>query len=296
MQHDNFGNKSFKKPQQTQEPFFEEVNPYGETEKWWWIFQNPLGVIILLALAILLIVGLWFIFQPSSKQSGSASNVMVVKADIAPYKEAPDPASNITVENQDKEVYKRLNQNSDSQQDATEETVIIEQEKPLEVNSLPDENKNTSKDQDVEKQSNLRKLNANTGVKMPDPVVNEKFISEKKIEVTPAETEEKITVKTEVKKKIDKPKVSNTLNSGVYAIRVASFRKMETAEREMNRVFSTLGKALNGVGRVVKRIESDSGVFYVVTIGAFSSLSKAKEIAKLLREKSFSAIIQKVNG
>ncbi|MCP5322582.1 MAG: SPOR domain-containing protein [Candidatus Paracaedibacteraceae bacterium] len=295
MQHDNFENKAFKRPHQTQEPFFEEVNPYGETEKWWWIFQNPLGVIILLALAILLIIGLWFIFQPSSKQPGVSSNVMVIKADVAPYKEAPDETANTTVENQDKEVYKRLNQNPDDQQDTTE-ALVVEQEKPLEVQNLPDETKNMVKERAAEKQNNLRKLNSNTGIKMPEPVMNEKFISEKKREVLPSKTEEKVEVKTEVQKKVEKPKISNALNPGVYAIRVASFRKMETAEREMNRVFSALGKAFNGVGRVVKRIESDSGVFYVVNIGAFSSLSKAKEAAKLLREKNFSAIIQKVSG
>jgi cell division septation protein DedD len=61
-------------------------------------------------------------------------------------------------------------------------------------------------------------------------------------------------------------------------------------------VFDTLGAALKDVGRLVKRIESDSGVFYIVTIGAFSTLAKAKQLAKLLKEKNFNAVIQKVSG
>jgi len=63
----------------------------------------------------------------------------------------------------------------------------------------------------------------------------------------------------------------------------------------LQRVVDALGTALNGVGRLVKKIESDSGIFYVVTIGAFTSLSKAKQTVKFLKDKNFDGIIQKVN-
>jgi cell division septation protein DedD len=142
----------------------------------------------------------------------------------------------------------------------------------------------------------LRKITEGVGVKMPVPAVNEQFISEKK--QAPVIEEEKLSTEAPVavqKKVAEKPKAVKGLSDGTYTIRIASFRKQETADRELQRVLDTLGATLHGVGRVVKKIESDSGVFYVVTLGAFTSLAKAKQTVKQLKDKNFDGIIQKVN-
>ena len=106
--------------------------------------------------------------------------------------------------------------------------------------------------------NSLRKITEGVGVKMPAPAVNEQFISEKK--QAPVVDEEKLSTEAPVavqKKVAEKPKVVKGLSDGSYTIRIASFRKQETADRELQRVLDTLGATLHGVGRVVKKIESD---------------------------------------
>lgn len=295
MDFDNLGPRNYKKPNLKDEMFFEERESYGEDEKWWWIFQNPLGVIIMIAVAIIIIIGLWFVFKaPSSKHGDVQNGVMVIKSEGTPYKEAPDESANQGVENQDKEVYKRLGQRQSEEQEASE-TIAKVEEKPLETNEFPEAEKPEAK-KGLEEPNSLRKITESVGVKMPAPAVNEQFISEKK--QAPIVEEEKSVVEAPavVQKKVtEKPKATKGLSDGSYTIRIASFRKQETADRELQRVFDTLGTALNGVGRLVKKIESDSGTFYVVTLGAFTSLAKAKQTVKLLKDKNFDGIIQKVN-
>ena len=295
MDYDNLGPRNYKKPNLKDEMFFEDRESYGEDEKWWWIFQNPLGVIIMIAVAIIIIIGLWFVFKaPSSKQGDVQNGVMVIKSEGVPYKEAPDESTNQGVDNQDKEVYKRLGQHQSEDQEASA-TVAKPEEKPLETNEFPEATKPEAK-KGLDEPNSLRKVTESVGVKMPEPAVNEQFISEKKQE--PVVEEEKSVVESSVavqKKTTEKPKAVKGLSEGVYAIRIASFRKQETADRELQRVVDALGTALNGVGRLVKKIESDSGIFYVVTIGAFTSLSKAKQTVKFLKDKNFDGIIQKVN-
>lgn len=294
--HDNLGPRDFRKPMRDEDPFFEESqNAYGEEERWWWIFQNPLGVIIMVALAIVLIIGVWFVFKaPSSKQGETQNGVVVIKSDGAPYKEAPDASANQVVENQDKEVYKRLGQTQSEEQEAGASVAIVE-EKPLDSNEFPETPKEDKKG--LDQPNSLRKITEGVGVKMPDPVANEQFLSEKK---KPTVTEDASAEVIEVpapKKAAEKPKTTvKGLTAGAYVIRVASFRKQETADRELHRVVSALGKSLEGVGRIVKKIESDSGAFYVVTLGGFSSLAKAKQTVKLLKDKNFDAVVQKVGG
>lgn len=295
MDYDNLGPRNYKKPSLEDEMFFEDRESSGEEEKWWWIFQNPLGVIIMVAVAIISIIGLWFVFKaPSSKYGDVQDGVMVIKSDGAPYKEAPDESANQGVENQDKEVYKRLGQHQSEDQEASE-TVAKVEEKPLDSNEFPEASKSEEK-KGLEEPNSLRKITESVGVKMPAPAVNEQFISEKKQE--PVVEEEKSVVEASAvtqKKAAEKQKAVKGLGEGTYTIRIASFRKQETADRELQRVFDTLGKALHGVGRLVKKIESDSGAFYVVTIGAFTSLAKVKQTVKLLKDNNFDGIIQKVN-
>jgi hypothetical protein len=295
MDYDNLGPRNFKKPNLKDEMFFEERESYGEEEKWWWIFQNPLGVIIMIAVAIIIIIGLWFVFNaPSSKHGDVQDGVMVIKSEGTSYKEAPDEATNQGVENQDKEVYKRLGQHQSEDQEASE-TVAKVEEKPLETNEFPETAKPEEK-KGLDEPNSLRKITEGVGVKMPVPAVNEQFISEKK--QAPVIEEEKLSTEAPVavqKKVAEKPKAVKGLSDGTYTIRIASFRKQETADRELQRVLDTLGATLHGVGRVVKKIESDSGVFYVVTLGAFTSLAKAKQTVKQLKDKNFDGIIQKVN-
>lgn len=295
MDYDNLGPRNFKKPNLKDDMFFEDRESYGEDEKWWWIFQNPLGVIIMVAVAIIIIIGVWFVFKaPSSKQGDAQNGVMVIKSDGAAYKEAPDESTNQGVGNQDKEVYKRLGQHQSEDQEASE-TVAKLEEKPLETNEFPETEKAESKKR-LDEPNSLRKITENVGVKMPAPAVNEEFISEKKQEVVVDEDASAVEAPVVVQKKItEKPKIVKGLSDGTYAIRIASFRKQETADRELQRVVDTLGTSLNGVGRLVKKIESDSGTFYVVTIGAFTSLAKAKQTVKSLKDKNFEGIIQKVN-
>jgi hypothetical protein len=294
--HDNLGPRNFRKPLREEEPFFDDAqDPYGEEERWWWIFQNPLGVIMMVALAIVLVIGLWFVFKAPSTQQGDAQNgVVVIKSDGTPYKEAPDESANQVVENQDKEVYKRLGQSQSEEQEAGASVAIVE-EKPLDSNEFPETPKEEKKG--LDQPNSLRKITEGVGVKMPTPVANEQFISEKKKPELSEEAENQIIEVPAPKKSADKPKANlKGLSAGSYVIRVASFRKQETADRELHRVVSALGKSLEGVGRVVKKIESDSGTFYVVTLGGFSSLAKAKQTIKLLKDKNFDAVVQKVGG
>lgn len=293
--HDNLGPKNFRTPIREEEPFFEGAqDPHGEEERWWWIFQNPLGVIIMIALAIVLVIGLWFIFKaPSSKQWDSQNGVVVVKSDGIPYKEAPDESANQVVENQDKEVYKRLGQSQSEEKDADASVSVVE-EKPLDSHEFPETPKEEKKG--LDQPSSLRKVTEGVGVKMPAPVANEEFISEKKKTAISEETENQAIDVLAPKKAVEKPKAVKGLTAGSYVIRVASFRKQETADRELSRVVSSLGKLLDGVGRIVKKIESDSGAFYVVIVGGFSGLAKAKQMVKLLKDKNFDSVVQKVGG
>jgi cell division septation protein DedD len=294
MQDDNLGPRNYKKPASKEDMFFEDKDSYGEEEKWWWIFQNPLGVIIMIAIAVIIIIGLWFAFKSPSKHGDIPNEVMVIKSDNQAYKEEPDESTNQGVVNQDKEVYKRLGHHQSEEQEASETVASIE-EKPLETNEFPETPKAAEK-KNGEEPSSLRKVTEGVGVKMPVPAVNEQFISEKKVAPAAAVEEPTVEVIAVPKKTIEKPKAVKGLSAGTYTIRIASFRKQETADREMQRVSDTLGTNLQGIGRLVKKIESDSGVFYVVTLGAFSSLNKAKQISKLLKEKNFDAIIQKAGG
>jgi cell division septation protein DedD len=296
MQHDNLGPRNFKKSSREDEVFFEEQRGYDTEERWWWIFQNPLGIVIIVAVAILLVIGLWFVFHSPSKSANNPNDVIVIKSDNLPYKEAAPESANQSVENQDKEVYKRLGQ-SQADEQITGEAAVTDEEKPLEPHALPDTASTEADKKSLDQPNSLRKVTENVGVKMPEPVMNEQFIVDKNTTDTQPTVSEKVGTEAvpEVKPK-EKAKPVKGLTAGTYIIRIASFRKMETADREMQRVFDTLGTALNGVGRMIKRIESDSGAFYIVTIGAFPILSKAKEISKLLKEKNFDAVIQKVNG
>lgn len=297
MHDDNLGPRNYKKPILKEDMYFEDKDSYGEEEKWWWIFQNPLGVIIMIAIAVIIVIGLWFAFKsPASKHGDSPNGVMVIKSDNQAYKEAPDESLNKGVLNQDKEVYKRLGQHQSEEQEASE-TVAVPEETPLDANEFPETEKSEVK-KTGEEPNSLRKITEGVGVKMPAPAVNEQFISEKKVAPVPASNaEEEPTIEVVSPKKVaEKPKAVKGLSAGSYTIRIASFRKQETADRELQRVVDTLGTALKGVGRLVKKIESDSGVFYVVTLGAFSSLTKAKQASKLLKEKNFDSIIQKAGG
>ncbi|MDP3641103.1 MAG: SPOR domain-containing protein, partial [Alphaproteobacteria bacterium] len=289
------GPRNYKKPNLKDEIFFEERDSYGEEEKWWWIFQNPLGVIIMIAVAIIIVIGLWFVFKaPSSKHSDVQDGVIIVKSEGTSYKEAPDESTNQGVENQDKEVYKRLGQHQSEDLEASE-TIAKLEEKPLETNQFPETEKPEAK-KALDEPSSLRKITESVGVKMPAPAVNEQFISEKKQDAVVDEDKPAAEAPIVAQKKVtEKPKAVKGLSDGSYTIRIASLRKQETADRELQRVVDTLGSVLHGVGRLVKKIESDSGTFYVVVIGAFTSLSKAKQTVKLLKDKNFDGIIQKVN-
>lgn len=259
-------------------------DPYDVDESWWWVFQNPLGIILALGLIVILLIGVWFMFQPSSYTPPNASDLIVVKPDKGPYKELPDPETNTKVDNQDKEVYKRLNSNS-NKVELKSNTVPKDKEKPVDLNKT-DLSKNTKVVIEQKKEpAKQQKTDLKVVEKAPINIAN---VTVKKPEDLP-------------KKKVEDAEVKplnaqqNKLNSGSYVIRVASFKKQVTAERELSRLFNVLGKSLSGVGKSISKVNNKSGAqFYVVKIGAFSSFAEAKKTSQLLKSKHFDAVIQKV--
>lgn len=266
----------------SEEEFVESKDPYEVEESWWWIFQNPLGIILALGLLVILIIGLWFMFQPSSYTPPNASDLIVVKPDKGPYKEMPDPEQNVKVENQDKEIYKRLNRN----ENVVESTRVVpaDTEKPID---LIKENASEVVASEAKEIKKVEKKEAVTLKEAKEPEVEAKVVAK------PEVVTQKADVKTEKQKDAD-DKGMQSLNTGAYVIRVASFRKQETAERELNRLFNVLGSSLSGVGKSIKKITNKAGdVFFVVKIGGFKTLDQAKQIAQALKDKHFDAVIQK---
>lgn len=258
-------------------------DPYGVEESWWWMFQNPLGIILALGLLVVLLIGVWLMFQPSSYTPPNASDLIVVKPDKGPYKQIPDPQSNTVVQNQDKEVYKRLGSSKQKEPELTSKVIPKDKEEPVDLNKV-----------------NLAKAVVSKEKTQVKPVTEKENIdSVNKATVNIVKVTEGSSLKEPPKhqqtEKLSKLTPVQTLNAGAYVIRVASFKKQVTAERELKRLFSVLGKSLKGVGSSVKKITNKSGTaFYVVKIGGFKTLDQAKKISQTLRSKHFESVIQKV--
>lgn len=261
-------------------------DPYDVDESWWWVFQNPLGIILALGLVVILLIGVWFMFQPSSYTPPNASDLIVVKPDKGPYKELPNPETNTKIENQDKEVYKRLNSNT-ATVEVKSKALPKDKEKPVDLNKS-DLSKNVTVI--IEKKAKPAKpLDAPVKKKEAAPLKVEDVIVNKPVATAkPEQKLEKVVAKPEAAKR-------STLNAGAYIIHVASFKKKVTAERELKRLLRVLGRPLNNVGRSISKVTNKSGSqFYVVKIGAFSSFAEAKKTSQLLKSKHFDAVIQKV--
>lgn len=245
-----------------------------EEEKWWWVFQNPFGLVVIIALCIILSVGLWFVFQGSSPVIADGSDndgVRIIKANPEPYKVPPAEEDENSVDNQDKEVFKRL-KHEENKHSAEPVTSAPKQdvEQPMEVHKLPDQK-----------------------VVQPELKPEKEEIKESpKIKISKPELEKSTEVKLE--QKVMTKSTPKKLTGGLYMIRVASFRKPETAERELTRVISLLPQEHRSVGREVRRIDSETGAFYVALMGAFSSLTEAKALVALLKDKNCAVVIQKV--
>ncbi len=251
-----------------------------ENEKWWWVFQNPFGLVVIIALCIILSVGLWFVFQtspaPTQQIVEGSRGVPVISADSAPYKTAPAPEDTSAVENQDKEVFTRLKSKDKLSKPLETKVIESEVEKPLEVHNLPDPLPSTE---------NIKKLTANAS-------------NESELKPTTMLSEKESQVAEKTKKQKQKLACANKIKGlmpGLYMVRVASFRKPETADRELQRIVGLLPKELRNTGQEVRRLEADSGVFYIALIGAFPNLAAAKTVVAALKEKNCSVVIQKVS-
>lgn len=91
-------------------------------EKWWDVFKNPVGFVIVSAVILTIIVIVWHFFKPYPKNEGG---VPIVEASKEPIKIVNDN-SNLTIPHQDKTVYKKLMRKGekDSSQDTKVEHVI----------------------------------------------------------------------------------------------------------------------------------------------------------------------------
>ena len=91
-------------------------------EKWWDVFKNPVGFVIVSAVILAIVVIVWHFFKPYPKNEGG---VPIVEASKEPIKIANDNSS-LTIPHQDKTVYQKLMRKGekDSNQDTKVEHVI----------------------------------------------------------------------------------------------------------------------------------------------------------------------------
>lgn len=282
-------------------PFYYEE----QKERWWGIFLNPVGVIFLAGVVAALLVGAWFVLSPSTYDKHQvAKDIPIVKAENTEYKTLPEDEGGLKVEHQDKEVYKRIADGTS----AVEPVAIKSEEKPLEIedeDSVPAANAKVPSDKNsstFEKKEELSKLQKQEAV-----------LLKKKSHDSEEETDLKVAenlVPPDAVLEAHKPKAldhakaleqstnrgdkktTTGLSSGKFVVKVASFRKKSTAQKELKRVLETFPALLKGVGNEVRVLTTKtSGEFFVPMVGSFKTLEAAKKVANALEAKNFSVSI-----
>lgn len=280
---------------QTDAPLYYEE----EKEKWWGIFLNPVGVIFLAGVVAALLAGAWFVLSPSTySKHRTSKEIPVIKVEDVEYKKLPEDEGGVKVDHQDKEVYKRMADDMSS----VEPVAIKSEEKPVEIEDA--ESAPTSKEDHNSNKSSTAAILGNKAEELETAKEETKDQKKESAKVEENLVQPDVVIEASKPKAIDhakalaqqtnkvEKKAASGLSSGKFVINVASFRKENTAQKELKRVLETFPMLLKGVGHEVRVLTTKTnGEFFVPMIGAFKTLEAAKKVVKALEAKNFSVSI-----
>ncbi len=227
-----------------------------EEEKWWWIFKNPVGFVLLATFIIGIVIIIWHIAKPFPKDS---NGVPVIVAPKTPLKIKPENPGGELIPHQDKMVYQNLVR-KDGKNEVKEpqvERIIL----PPSVGSMI-ETPNQATAEDVEMEKTINKAIESTIQKQAAP--------------TPVTAHEKPSPK------------------GKFKIQLASLKSAAKAKEEWERVSRAHKDILGSFSPSYSNVDlGEKGHYTRLRVEGFETKAKAKKMCDLLKSKKVGCMVVK---
>jgi hypothetical protein len=231
---------------------------YAE-EKWWWIFKNPVGFVILATVIIVFIIISWHLFKTHPKNS---DGIPVISAPKSPIKIKPEDPGGDIIPDQDKSVYQNLVKKNDKKvpKDVQVERILL----PPSVDTIL------------------------------DPPETQK--AEVKTEVKPEIKAEPANITQAIDKAIEtipkKPAPKKIKGKG-FKIQIASLRSPEKAKAEWERVKTLSPDLLSDLPVSYLKVDmGEKGIYTSVRAGLFQTKNEAVEVCKRLKQRRINCMVK----
>ncbi len=236
--------------------------PEYEDEKWWWIFKNPVGFVILSALIIGVLIIAWHIINPYQKNS---AGVPVISASKTPIKIKPEDPGGEIIPHQDKMVYQNLlrKETQKSPKDAQVERIVL----PPSIEPMLDLPQNPQPGTIVIETQ-------------PENITQ---VIDKAIQSLP-KAEKTTPVQAPLKKKG---------KSKEFKIQIASLKSLDKAKEEFERVKRLNGDLLSNLPVSYVNIDAgEKGVYTAVRLGEFETRAEAALACKKLKQMNIGCMVK----
>lgn len=271
-------------------------------DRGWWRFASPLRYVLYLLVAVVLVVGIWYLFfdQPHHH----SESVPLIRADQSAYKIPSDDKSVTSVQNQDKLVYERLQTSPAS--DHIEH--ILPEPEPIAALPAPVQMAEAEESGDIVKMvpqyPDVENVSESVAVKLEDLPEETSLMAEEEPQVIEEEDPisaliaqasdddapaiEKVSAKEEVTEETPEPQAT-----GNFQIQLGSLKSKDEAEGEWKRLSKKHSEILGNKKHTVQKVDlgAEKGMFYRLRAAGFKSKEKAKAACKTINEQKGSCSV-----
>ena len=271
-------------------------------DRGWWRFASPLRYVLYLLSAILLVIGIWYLFFDSPHHH--SQSVPLIRADKSPYKIPSDDKSVASVQNQDKLVYERLQASLASdhiEHILPEPEPIVELPAPAQLDTEERADANIKM---VPQYPDVENISESVAFKLEDfPVETSLMAEEESLSIEEddpissliAQTtrEESETEITKISAKEDIKEESESQTAGTVQIQLGSLKSKDEAEAEWKRLSKKHAEILGQKKHTVQKVDlgAEKGIFYRLRAVGFKSKEKAKAACKAINDQKGSCSV-----
>lgn len=279
-----------------------EEPDFDANDKWWWIFQNPIGFVVLAAVIMGILTCLWFIFSTSSKKD--VKNPPLIKAEGS-YKKKPADPGGMQVPHKDKLIYQSLSKTPKKEAEADQ--VLPPPEKPL---SIEEDDKTAEADKNIVelkplKSEDLEKKNVLDVKNDPVPEIKKGTVQEKSAPTPVAQAPSKKPVEalggiepgvheedhhqesdSAQDHKEDHEEIAPKLN-GKWGIQLGAVRSQQAAQKEKSFIETHYKDLLKNMKITAKKVDlgPSKGVYYRIQAIGVASKKDAQVLCQKIRSR-----------
>ncbi len=245
--------------------------------KGWFRFSPPLRYVLLLALLIGCVIGLWYLLSPARRNYNTAA-LALIRADDTPYKVKAKDQGIPSIKHQDKLVYGRIRKD---QKDPPVEHILPDPELPL-AHIQEDTSSIKMVDQYIPQDIDLEK-NTQTSSSPPKETSSSFASIEDLIEDLPQEKP------TDAEKTVENEKIPQ----GHSLIQLGSLKSYDLAESEWKRISAKHKDILDNFTSLIQKVDlgAEKGIYYRLRTGPFENKEKAQDACALLKERKVECLV-----